>query len=126
MITGGHKDIELAEEIKGLMKEKPIVACGMLNVKGFAAICKRLDLFITADTGPLHIANSMGVKKIIALFGPTSASITGPYPMKSVVVLQKDIGCRIPCYKVDCQDNRCMKAITPDEVIAQVRLIKFS
>jgi len=126
VITGGHKDIELAEEIKGLMKEKPVIACGMLNVKGFAALCKRLDLFITADTGPLHIANSMGVKKIIAVFGPTCPDITGPYPAKNVVILQKDIGCRIPCYKVNCNDNRCMKAITPDEVIAQVRLIKFS
>lgn len=124
VITGGHRDLKLAEEIEVLMEQKPLIACGKLNIKGFAALCKKLDLFITADTGPLHIANSMGAKNIIALFGPTSPHITGPQPSKNVLILQKDIGCRIPCYKVDCSDNRCMKALRPDEVIEQVKLIK--
>jgi len=51
-------------------------------------------------------------------------AITGPFPLKNVTLLQKDIGCIIPCYKVNCQDNRCMKAITPEEVFAQVKLIR--
>jgi lipopolysaccharide heptosyltransferase II len=122
IITGGPEDIVLAKEIKDSMKERPILVCGIFNLKQFAALCKRLDLFIAADTGPLHIANAVGTQKIIALFGPTSASLTGPYPGKNVLVLSKDVGCNIPCYKkVDCSDNRCMKAITPEDVINEVR-----
>jgi heptosyltransferase-2 len=124
IITGGPQDIVLAKGIKDSMKEKPILVCGIFNLKQFAALCKRLDLFIAADTGPLHIANAVGTKKIIALFGPTSASLTGPYPEKNVLVLSKNLGCSIPCYKVSCSDNRSMKAIAPEEVLKEIRLLR--
>jgi len=117
IITGGLGDIELAKNIQGSMKEKLIVAAGVFNLKQMGAFMKRVDLFITADTGPLHIANAVGAKKIIALFGPTAALVTAPYPLKNVILLQKDVGCKISCYVVDCKDNRCMKAITPREVL---------
>ncbi|MCX5697416.1 MAG: glycosyltransferase family 9 protein, partial [Candidatus Omnitrophica bacterium] len=126
IITGGQQDKPLAKDILGLMKEKPIIACGALNLKQFGALCKRLDLFISADTGPLHIANATGAKQIIALFGPTSPDITGPVPVKNTIILQKDPGCKIPCYVVDCKDNRCMKMITPEDVMEKVRLIKVN
>jgi len=124
IITGSAQDIMLARDIQALMKEEPIIACGLFNLKQLAALLKKLDLFISADTGPLHIANSLGVKRIIALFGPTSPQVTGPYPLKNAVVLSKDVGCKIPCYVVACQDNRCMKAITPEEVLEQVKKIR--
>jgi len=125
IITGSNNDIALIREIKQGMKEKPVIACGVFNIKQLGALCKKVDLFITADTGPLHIANVMNTKKIIALFGPTSAEITGPYPLKNVTLLQKDVGCKIPCYQVHCKDNRCMKAITPQDVIDEVRKLKI-
>jgi len=124
IITGSSQDMSLAESIRHLMLEKPIIACGALNLKQLGALCKRLDLFITADTGPLHIANAAGTKNIIAIFGPTSAEITGPYPLKNVVILQKDVGCKIPCYVADCHDNRCMKAVTPGDVIEKVKCLR--
>lgn len=123
IITGSDSDLDLVSQARVLIKRQPIVAAGMFSLKQFGALCKRLDLFITADTGPLHIANAVGAKKIIALFGPTDPLITGPYPQENVVILKKDIGCKIPCYKVDCKDNRCMAAIQPEEVLKQVKLI---
>lgn len=124
IITGAYFDNPLAKEIQSLMKEKLINACGAFNLKQLAALCKRLNLFITADTGPLHIANSVRAKKILALFGPTSPKITGPFPLDNVVILHKDVGCTIPCYIVKCKDNRCMNMITPEEVFEQVKLLK--
>ncbi len=121
IITGSYTDIYAAQKIRDLMKEKPIIASGVFNLKQLGALCKRLDLFITADTGPLHIANALGAKRIIALFGPTSPEITGPYPLKNTAILSKDVGCKIPCYVVRCKDNRCMKAVTPEDVIEKIR-----
>lgn len=123
IITGSHQDLSLTKEIQELMKEKPIIASGLFNLKQFSALCKRIDLFITADTGPLHIANASGAKKIIALFGPTSPLITGPYPEKNVIILQKKVGCKIPCYIKNCKDNHCMKVILPEEVLEEIRKI---
>lgn len=121
IITGSASDLVLAGQIKKMMQESPLVACGVFNIKQLGAFAKRVDLFITADTGPLHIANAVGTKKIIAIFGPTSKEITGPYPSTNVIILQKDTGCSIPCYKVNCRDNRCMKAVTPEEVLAEAK-----
>jgi len=126
VITGSLNDLHCAKEIQDLMQTKPIITCGIFNLKQLGALCKRLDLFITADTGPLHIANAVGAKKIIALFGPTSVGITGPYPAHNVTILTKDVGCKIPCYVVGCKDNRCMKAITPEDVLEAAKSIRFS
>lgn len=126
IITGSNKDTKDALAIQESMKAKPLISCGVFNIKQLGALARRLDLFITADTGPLHIANSVGSKKIIAIFGPTHTAITGPYPVKNVTVLQKDVGCKIPCYVVKCKDNRCMKAITPEEILEQVRIFRQS
>jgi lipopolysaccharide heptosyltransferase II len=126
VITGAHNDLSLALSIKESMKEKPVIASGVFNLKQFGALTKRADLFITADTGPLHVANAVGAKRIIAIFGPTSAEITGPYPLKNVIILCKDSGCKIPCYEVHCRDNRCMKAVTPQQVIGEVRKLKIN
>jgi lipopolysaccharide heptosyltransferase II len=125
IITGAQQDLSLALSIKELMKEKPVIASGVFNLKQLGALFKRLDLYISADTGPLHIANAVGTKKIIALFGPTSAEITGPIPLQNAVILAKDVGCKIPCYVVRCKDNRCMKAVTPDDIIKEISNFKL-
>lgn len=122
IVTGAGSDGDLIKQLQACAKEKFISAAGALDLKQLGALCGRLDLFITADSGPLHIAKASGAKKIIALFGPTDPAITGPYPQDGVVILRKDTGCRIPCYNVDCKDNRCMKAILPQEVIDEVKL----
>ncbi|HLD82501.1 MAG TPA: lipopolysaccharide heptosyltransferase II [Candidatus Omnitrophota bacterium] len=124
IITGGPLDIKLAKRILSLMQEPPIIACGKFNLKQLGALCRKIDLFITADSGPMHIANAAGAKKIIALFGPTDPKITGPYPEKNIVILQKDVGCKRPCYVVNCKDNRCMKAVTAEDVLGKVKEIK--
>ncbi len=121
VITGSDSDLGLAKQIKKAMREVPLVACGIFNIKQLGAFAKRADLFVTADTGPLHIANAVGAKKIIAIFGPTTKEVTGPYPAANVVILQKNTGCLLPCYKVNCRDNRCMKAVTPEEVLAEAK-----
>ena len=123
IITGSISDLLLASQIKDAMKQTPLIACGVFNIKQFGSLVKRAKLFISSDTGPLHIANAVGAKKIIAIFGPTAQIVTGPYPSVNVVVLQKDIGCLIPCYKVHCPNNRCMQAVTPDDVLTQVKKI---
>lgn len=126
IITGGAKDLSLAEEIKSLTLEKPFVFAGKLTLKQFASLCKRLDLFISADSGPLHIANTMKTKRIIALFGPTSLVSTAPYPLERVKILKKQIPCKIPCYNVNCKDNQCMKLITPHDVIEKIKEFNLS
>ncbi|MFH0762821.1 MAG: lipopolysaccharide heptosyltransferase II [Candidatus Omnitrophota bacterium] len=121
VISGAAQDRHLALDISSKMRNKPVIAAGELNLKQLGALCRRADLFITADTGPLHIAAAVGAKKIIALFGPTSPELTGPFAQKNVTVISKDVGCKVPCYVVHCKDNRCMKAISVEDVIDRIK-----
>ena len=106
------------------MRSPAIDLIGKDTLKQLPALLARADLLATPDSGPMHIANAAGAKKIIALFGPTDPKITGPYPEKNIVILQKDVGCKRPCYVVNCKDNRCMKAVTAEDVLGKVKEIK--
>ena len=116
LITGAEKDRVLAEEISKGMRNKPISICGKTKLRELASIFERAKLVISGDSGPMHIAVSTGAN-VVALFGPTSTDITGPYGRGNYIVIKKDIGCDIPCYDFTCRDNRCMKTISTDDVL---------
>ncbi len=119
LITGAEKDKALADEICRGMKNKPISICGKTKIRELASIFKRAKLVISGDSGPMHIAVSVGAS-VVALFGPTSADITGPYGKGNYTVIKKDIDCDIPCYDFTCNDNKCMKAISVEDVLSVI------
>ena len=120
IISGSEEDRELAERISSLMQAKPILAAGKTTLKQLGALFKKANLVIANDSGPMHIAVALG-SPVIALFGPTSSQITGPYSQrKNWRVIQKNVGCPLPCYNLNCSQNRCMQAISVDEVLAEV------
>lgn len=121
IITGAQKDKTLAEDIILLMKKKAVVAlCGKTTLKQLAAIFKRVNLLVSNDTGPMHIAVAMQAPTV-ALFGPTSPRITGPCGGGEFSVLWKMQECATPCYNLSCADNRCMKLITVEDVMTEAR-----
>lgn len=122
IITGAKKDTALADEITSLMKHKPVILAGKTTLKELAALFEKAILVVSADSGPLHIAGAMN-SNAIGIYGPTSIAITGPYRTNKAKVLQKKIECSIPCYIVDCPDNRCMKLVTVSDVLKEVEKI---
>ena len=126
VLTGAEKDIVLAEKITGLMRHKPVVLCGKTDLKTLGAIFKKAMCVISNDSGPMHIAVAVRTN-VIAIFGPTSPELTGPYGDGKYVVLRKDTGCKVPCYDLKCKDNRCMKAVTVEDVLGALDgIIKYS
>jgi len=120
VITGAKKDIPLSEEIESLSRAKVINACGKTSLKRLGAFMERADLVVSSDSGPMHLATSVK-SKVIALFGPTSNAITGPYGTGHFEVIRKNIGCPVPCYNFGCRDHKCMDAITVDEVFTKAK-----
>jgi len=121
VITGAEKDAELGKKIAGMMKCKPVIACGRTSLRQLAAIMRRASLVISNDSGPMHIAVSQGARTI-ALFGPTDPAITGPYGQGVYSVLQKSPGipgCKIPCYNLRCEKALCMEAVTVEDVFKE-------
>ena len=118
VITGGTKEKKLAESISSIMKSSVVVTCGDTNLKQLGAIFERAHLVVANDTGSMHIAVAMGAK-VVALFGPTSPEMTGPYGMGNYRVVKGLIECDVPCYDVTCRDNRCMRAISVEDVFSE-------
>ena len=116
ILTGAEKDIVLAENIAGLMKHRPLILCGKTTLKTLGAIFKKAICVISNDSGPMHLGVAVGTR-VVAIFGPTSPELTGPYGDGRYIVLRKDTGCKIPCYDLKCKDNRCMKAVTAEDVL---------
>jgi len=120
IVTGAEKDVDIYLEIQDMMDEKLISACGKTTLRQLGALFSKCDIVISADSGPMHVALAVGAK-VISLFGPTSPAITGPYGNGEYVVIQKDVGCRIPCYNLKCMDLRCMDSIEVDDVIQEAK-----
>ncbi len=123
VIPGGEKDVQAACEISRRSEGAPVVLAGETNLKQLVALMKRASLVISADSGPMHIASSVGTPGV-AIFGPTRPELTGPRGLGKFSVLQKDVGCnRKPCYFLECPDNVCMQAVSVDDVMAAVRAL---
>ena len=83
---------------------------GKTNIRELMACINQMDLFLTNDSGPMHIAQALD-KKVLALFGSTDKERTGPYHHGKV--LYNKVACS-PCFKRECPiDFRCMRKITP-------------
>jgi lipopolysaccharide heptosyltransferase II len=123
IITGTQQDQPLANMlINSLKNTKVINACGKTNINELALLIKKCQVFISADSSPLHIASAVGTP-FIALFGPTDSRRHLP-PAKNYIVIDKKTVCS-PCYKTKCRSKRCMAAISPAEVFAAVmKLLK--
>ena len=120
VIPGAPKDVHLAEDIAELSGVTPVVLAGQTDLKQLMAVMQRANLVISADSGPMHIANCVGTP-VIGVFGPTRPEITGPRGKGKFVIIQKESECnRTPCYNLDCPDNTCMRAITVDDVLAAI------
>lgn len=121
VIPGAAKDATRVEAITAPLAGKPVVLTGATSLKQLLALMQRAALVVSSDSGPLHLASSVGTP-VIGLFGPTRPDITGPRGRGPAECLSHDVGCnKAPCYYLDCPDNFCMKAVTPDEVTAAVR-----
>ena len=96
---------------------------GKTNILETARVLKQLDLFITTDTGPMHLANLLGVK-LIALFGPTLVSKNGPRGRNSTVIRASKLKC-VPCQDTaafyNCKRAACMDSIAVGDVVAMAR-----
>ncbi|MDX8430788.1 MAG: lipopolysaccharide heptosyltransferase II [Candidatus Algichlamydia australiensis] len=106
-----------SELIKGICDGLPARAINMAGVttlREMMALISQLEVLLTNDSGPMHVASAVGVK-LVALFGSTNSTATGPY--NGGTVINKDVSCS-PCYKRVCPiDFRCMKQITVEEVV---------
>lgn len=115
-IIGSSEETELAEEISSGLVVKPMILTGKTFLRLTASIVDQAALFVTNDSGPMHMANALGIPTV-AIFGPTDPERTRPYQEPASVV-KKDVPCS-PCLYRECPfDHQCMSGIRPADVLA--------
>ncbi len=114
VVTGNLEERELVETIvKAIPGAKAVYE--NRSITAVASLLKKLSLYVTNDTGTLHVASAMGTPTI-ALFTPTNPLMCGPYFAPHVTVIQKKTTC-FPCLGKKCQEPFCMLQISPSEVL---------
>jgi ADP-heptose:LPS heptosyltransferase len=120
VLTGSRQDWRLNESIiEGLPGDGIRNLAGQTSVRTLAAAMTRMDLLISVDSGPAHMAAAVGCA-LVVLWGPAKLQQVRPIEGSApVVVIRRDVPCA-PCYDTPamkaCRDNICMKKITPQEV----------
>lgn len=119
VVVGGPAEAELGAQVSAGIPGSVLLA-GKTTVTQLAAAIARCRLFVTNDTGPMHVAQAVGVP-IVAIFGPTDPVTTPPFGSKHTIV-RKEIECS-PCLKRTCPlgHHHCMKWIEVDEVLRACR-----
>jgi heptosyltransferase-1 len=89
------------------------------GIQGLIDATRRAAAVVGVDSGPLHIAAAIG-KAGVAIYGQTDPAATGPYG-KSITVLRSPDAATT--YKRRSETDPSMRAITPDLVFEQLRII---
>ncbi|MBN2483372.1 MAG: lipopolysaccharide heptosyltransferase II [Candidatus Omnitrophica bacterium] len=98
---------------------------GALELSELIALIEKAALFISNDSGPVHIAASLDVP-VISIFGRSDPGLS-PERWKPLgehsVFVHKDVGCPV-CFAHDCRKGfLCLESITPQEIFALVEKI---
>jgi lipopolysaccharide heptosyltransferase II len=78
---------------------------GRADLLALAAVIERCAVFVTGDTGPMHIAAAVGTP-LVAIFGPSDPARWGPLARNAQIV-HSSVQCR-PCNQIRKPPSRCM------------------
>jgi heptosyltransferase-2 len=119
LLYGGPLEKERNEHLSRLHPARVVNTGTDNSLRQFFALVTLCDIFLTGDTLALHAATALK-KKVIALFGPTSAAEIDSYNGQ-IVKVQADLDCLV-CYKPRCDFNpNCMNSITAERLFSLLK-----
>ena len=125
-LVGGKEDLPSVKYFfESLPDKKNIhITAGKLDILEFSFALSKMALLISSDSGPLHIAESLGIP-VVGFFGPETPNLYGPLSERSFV-FYRNLYCS-PCLNTynhkrsKCKDNQCLKLITTEEVYGEMK-----
>jgi ADP-heptose:LPS heptosyltransferase len=111
VLTGTPADRAQVDLVRAALPSNRVLdLSGDVSLLTAAAVIEQLDLFVTGDTGPMHLANAVGTP-IVAVFGPSDPRRYAPRGLRDTVV-RIDLPCS-PCNRIRLPPERCV-GHTPD------------
>jgi heptosyltransferase II len=128
-LLGGPDEKEIAMDIQKLIEEKGVKnyqnLAGKLTIPQLIICISNFDLFITGDSGPMHVAANYKVPTI-SIFGPTKSDETSQWKNDKSIIIKKHLECQ-PCMKRTCPlgHHDCMKLIKAKDVLTKIPLLSM-
>ncbi len=126
VLFGGPNEVAMANAIEEALGEIYVTnLAGKTSIEQVCAMIGGLDLFITNDSGPMHVAGAYQVPTV-AIFGSTNSTETSQWGNPKSIIVRHELACS-PCMKRECplKHHECMKGITALEVIEAVEKLLF-
>ena len=121
IIFGGPQDYDIAQDIEHYLIEMGVVnylnLATKLSVTQLISQIENLDLLVTCDSGPMHLAAALNIPTV-AIFGPTKVKETSQWMNEKSIVVKKNFECQ-PCMKKTCplKHHNCMKLIGESDIL---------
>jgi heptosyltransferase-2 len=117
-LFGSRAEHDLCEQIAQKLHGHDVTNyAGQTTLEQFIELAARCELFLTNDSGAMHIASALGVPTV-AIFGATDDAATGPTGPRARVVREK-VECS-PCLLRECPiDHRCMTRVSANRVVEE-------
>jgi heptosyltransferase II len=112
-VFGAAAEKALCDEVAGAAGGRNFA--GATTLGEFIEMTAACSVFLTNDSGAMHIASAAGVPSV-TVFGPTDETATGPLGAAARLV-REPVDCA-PCLLRECPiDHRCMTRVTTDHVV---------
>lgn len=121
-IDSGNND-HIVQKIKSNMKQKPFIATKNYDLKDRIAFISRCEVFISNDSGLMHVAAAQGCKTI-GLFGPNTPALWGPYGKDNIGIYKTKLPPSIDNVKAVFKDEnreKYMGVISVEDVFKEVK-----
>jgi heptosyltransferase-2 len=117
-LFGTKSERALCEDVARLLSGHEVTNyAGETTLAQFIDLAAGCELFLTNDSGSMHIASALGVPTV-AIFGATDDTTTGPTGLNARVVRQP-VDCS-PCLLRECPiDHRCMTRVSAERVVKE-------
>jgi heptosyltransferase II len=113
-LFGSESERELCESVARLIGPRAINLAGRTSLREFIDMAAACRLFLTNDSGAMHIASALGIPSV-TVFGATDDSTTGPTGSLARII-REPVDCS-PCLLRECPiDHRCMTRVPSSRV----------
>ena len=126
IIFGGPGEKDIAKDIEKYLIEKGVNnyhnLSDKLSITELMNHISSLDLFITGDSGPMHLAAAFQIPTV-SIFGPTKDNETSQWMNRKSMVVKKNLDCQ-PCMKRTCPlgHHNCMKLVKSKDVLEAIKI----
>ncbi|MCX8038311.1 MAG: lipopolysaccharide heptosyltransferase II [Candidatus Sumerlaeia bacterium] len=118
-VAGTASEKAAAQEVCDAVGARARNLSGLFNLPELVSLIKRSEIFVTNDSGAMHIAAALGVRTV-AIFGATDWVKTSPWSGNAIVV-RRETACA-PCMLRACPiDHRCMRRVQVNDVLDAIR-----